>query len=93
VTLAANLMFSVYLKDLMTCQKVIDTELFRSLPLREDGFAIEPGITARLLQRGERIFEIPVRYKARGTDEGKKLTSRDGARVLLTLLRCRFSRG
>jgi glycosyltransferase involved in cell wall biosynthesis len=93
VTLAANLMFNVYLKDLMTCQKVLDTELFRSLPLREDGFAIEPEITARLLQRGERIFEIPVRYKARGTHEGKKLTSVDGFRVLRTLLRCRFSRG
>jgi glycosyltransferase involved in cell wall biosynthesis len=92
VTLAANVLFNVYLKDLMTCQKALETELFRSLPLREDGFAIEPEITARLLQRGERIFEVPVRYKARSSDEGKKLTAVDGVRVLRTLLRCRFSR-
>jgi glycosyltransferase involved in cell wall biosynthesis len=91
VTLAANLMFNVYLKDLMTCHKVIDTELFRALPLREDGFAIEPEITARLIQHGERIYEIPVRYQARGSDEGKKLTTVDGLRVLRTLVRCRLT--
>jgi glycosyltransferase involved in cell wall biosynthesis len=91
VTLAANLLFNVYLKDLMTCHKVIDTELFRSLPLREEGFAIEPEIAARLLQRGERIFELPARYKARGSDEGKKLTAADGFRVLRTLVRCRLT--
>ena len=91
VTLAANVLFNVYLKDLMTCHKVIDTELFRSLPLRAEGFDIEPEISARLLQRGERIFEMPVRYKARPTAAGKKLTAYDGVRVLATLLRCRFT--
>ena len=54
------------------------------------GFAIEPEITARLVQKGERIFEVPVHYRARATDEGKKLTARDGFRVIGTLLRCRF---
>lgn len=94
VTLAANVLFNVYIKDLMTMHKAIRTDVFRSLPLREPGFAIEPEIAARLLQRGERIYEVPVRYKARATDEGKKLTWVDGLRVLRTLLRCRFtSRG
>jgi dolichol-phosphate hexosyltransferase len=92
VTLVANLLFNVYLRDLMTCHKAIRTDVFRQLPLREPGFAIEPEIAARLLQRGERIYEVPVAYKARGSDEGKKLTSVDGLRVLATLLRCRFSR-
>jgi glycosyltransferase involved in cell wall biosynthesis len=93
VTLAANVLFNVYLRDLMTCHKAIRTDVFRSLPLRENGFAIEPEITARLLQRGERIFEVPVRYRARSDEEGKKLTSMDGLRVLRTLLRCRFTSG
>jgi glycosyltransferase involved in cell wall biosynthesis len=92
VTLAANILFNVYVKDIMTMHKAIRTDVFRSLPLREPGFAIEPEITARLLQRGERIYEVPVRYHARSTDEGKKLTSMDGVRVLRTLLRCRFTR-
>jgi glycosyltransferase involved in cell wall biosynthesis len=91
VTLACNVLFNVYLHDIMTCHKMIRTDVFRSLQLRSPGFAIEPEITARLVQRGERIFEVPVHYRARATDEGKKLTAVDGFRVLGTLLRCRFS--
>ena len=91
VTLACNVLFNVYLHDIMTCHKMIRTELFRSLPLTAAGFSIEPEITARLVQRGERIFEVPVHYRARSTDEGKKLTAADGFRVIGTLVRCRFS--
>jgi dolichol-phosphate hexosyltransferase len=91
VTLACNLLYNVYLHDIMTCHKMIRTELFRSLPLRSAGFAIEPEITARLVQRRERIFEVPVHYRARSNDEGKKLTAADGFRVIATLLRCRFT--
>jgi len=91
VTFACNVLFNVYLHDIMTCHKMIRTDVFRSLPLRSPGFAIEPEITARLVQRGERIFEVPVHYRARATEEGKKLTALDGFRVLGTLLRCRFS--
>ena len=91
VTLACNLLFNVYLHDIMTCQKMIRTDLFRSLALSSPGFAIEPEITARLVQRRERIFEVPVHYRARATEEGKKLTALDGFRVLATLIRCRLS--
>jgi glycosyltransferase involved in cell wall biosynthesis len=90
VTLACNVLFNVYLHDIMTCHKMIRTDIFRSLPLRYAGFAIEPEITARLVQHGERIFEVPVHYRARSNEEGKKLTGADGFRVIATLVRCRF---
>jgi glycosyltransferase involved in cell wall biosynthesis len=93
VTLVANILFNVYIKDLMTCHKAIRTDIFRGLPLRARGFDIEPEIAARLLARRERIYEVPVRYKARPSDEGKKLTSVDGLRVVWTLLRCRLRDG
>jgi glycosyltransferase involved in cell wall biosynthesis len=91
VTLACNVLFNVYLHDIMTCHKMIRTDVFRSLALRSPGFAIEPEITARLVQQGERIFEVPVHYRARSNEEGKKLTALDGFRVIATLLRCRLS--
>jgi hypothetical protein len=75
----------------MTCHKAIRTDVFKSLPLREEGFGVEPEIAARLLQRGERIFEMPARYRARATAEGKKLEAMDGLRVLRTLVRCRLT--
>jgi glycosyltransferase involved in cell wall biosynthesis len=93
VTLACNVLFNVYLHDIMTCHKMIRTDVFRDLPLRSAGFAIEPEVTARLVQRGERIFEVPVHYRARSNEEGKKLTALDGFRVIATLMRCRFAIG
>ena len=92
VTLVANLLFNVYIKDLMTCHKAVRTDVFRSLSLRANGFEIEPEIAARLLLRGERIYEVPVNYRARSTAEGKKLTAIDGLRVVAMLLRCRLGR-
>ena len=91
VTFAANVLYNGWLADIMTCHKVMPTELFRSLDLREDGFAIEPEITARVLDAGKRIYEVPITYAARSREEGKKLTVMDGLRVVRTLLRCRVA--
>jgi glycosyltransferase involved in cell wall biosynthesis len=91
VTLATNVLYNCWISDVMTCHKAMHTELFRSLPLRERGFAIEPEIAARVLRGGERIHEVPISYRARGRDAGKKLTAVDGLRVLRTLVRCRMT--
>jgi glycosyltransferase involved in cell wall biosynthesis len=91
VTLATNVIYNCWISDVMTCHKAMSTELFRSLPLREPGFAIEPEIAARVLLAGERIYEVPITYRARSREEGKKLTALDGLRVLRTLIRCRVS--
>jgi len=89
VTLATNVIYNCFISDVMTCHKAMSTELFRSLRLRERGFAIEPEIAARVLRSGERIYEVPITYAARSREEGKKLTAVDGLRVLRTLVRCR----
>ena len=91
VTMATNVLYNCWISDVMTCHKAMRTELFRSLPLRERGFAIEPEIAARVLRAGERIHEVPISYRARGREAGKKLTAVDGLRVLRTLVRCRIS--
>ena len=85
VTLATNVIYNCFISDVMTCHKAMSTELFRSLRLRERGFAIEPEIAARVLRAGERIYEVPISYAARSREEGKKLTALDGLRVLRTL--------
>jgi dolichol-phosphate hexosyltransferase len=91
VTLAANLLFNCYLSDIMTCHKVMPTEVWRALDLKKDGFDIEPEIAGKVLAHGHRIYEVPVRYRARGREEGKKLTATDGLRVVRTLVECRLA--
>ncbi len=89
VTVAANVLYGGSLADIMTGYKAMRTELFRSLPLRENGFGIEPEIVAHLLRSGATIREVHVDYTPRARKDGKKLTMWDGVRVLRTLLRCR----
>jgi glycosyltransferase involved in cell wall biosynthesis len=91
VTMATNVLYNCWISDVMTCHKAMHTDLFRSLRLRERGFAIEPEIAARLLRSGERIHEVPISYRARTREAGKKLTTLDGVRVLRTLVRCRLT--
>ena len=90
VTMVANILFNAWLSDLETCFKVMPLELYRSLDLREEGFGVEPEITGKLLKRHIRPYEVPISYRARGREEGKKLTWRDGVQALWILARIRF---
>jgi dolichol-phosphate hexosyltransferase len=90
VTLVANLLFNCFLSDIMTCHKLMPTAIWRELDLKCTGFDIEPEITGKVLAHGHRIYEVPVRYRARGRAEGKKLTAVDGLRVIRTLAECRY---
>ena len=90
INLVANVLYNVWLSDCMAGLKLMPLELFRSLPLREDGFAFEAEVVARLLRHGARIYEVPITYQARRREEGKKLYARHGWWLLLTFLRCRF---
>lgn len=89
INTAANVLYNVYLSDCMVGMKAVRTDLLRSLDLREDGFGFDAEVVARLLRRRARIMEVPVRYQARSRAEGKKLTTRDGVRMLRVFLRCR----
>jgi glycosyltransferase involved in cell wall biosynthesis len=91
VTLACNVLYNCFISDVMTGHKAMRTSFFRSLRLTERGFAIEPEITARVLRSGERIYEVPITYRARTREEGKKLTALDGLKVVRTLIRCRVT--
>jgi glycosyltransferase involved in cell wall biosynthesis len=92
VTLATNVLFNCYISDMETCYKVMRIEAARRLRLRARGFELEPEITGGLLNLGYRIYEVPVNYRARSREEGKKLTWQDGVRALMTLLRVRLER-
>lgn len=91
ITLATNLLFRTRLHDMETCYKLVDGKVMKSLGLRSDGFDIEGEITARLLRRGLRIREVPIRYYPRY--EGKKLSPLDGIPTLWALIKYRFGFG
>ena len=87
LTWLSNLFTDLDLTDMETCYKVFRTELLKSIPLRSDGFGLEPEITAKIAKRGFRIFEVPVSYLGRTKLEGKKIGWRDGFKAVATILR------
>ena len=91
-TLAANVLFDACLTDMHTCLKMLPMEVFSSLTITHSGFDLDTEITAELLRRGYRPFEVPVSYVGRTRAEGKKLTWKDGFKCLTVLMQVR-SRG
>jgi glycosyltransferase involved in cell wall biosynthesis len=89
VTTAANVLYNSYISDLETCFKLLPVALYRSLDIREPGFGMEAELTAKLLRRGIRPYEVPISYRARGREAGKKITWRDGVEALWILARHR----
>lgn len=92
LTCLVNVLFRTHLTDVLTCYKLLPTDVARALDLRCEGFDFDGEITSRLLGDGHQIVEVPVTYNARTVSEGKKLSARDGYSIARAILRVRFSR-
>jgi glycosyltransferase involved in cell wall biosynthesis len=91
LALWTNVLYNCYLSDIETCFKMVRTDVLRSLDLRSDDFDIEAETTAKLLRAGHRPFEMPINYKARTREQGKKIQWQDGVRALWVIARIRFA--
>jgi glycosyltransferase involved in cell wall biosynthesis len=90
LTLITNVLYGTTLSDMETCYKAFRRELIQGITIRSNRFNFEPEITAKVLKRGIRIFEVPISYAGREYREGKKITWRDGFSALWTLIKYRF---
>ena len=91
LTLMTNILYNTILTDMETCYKAFRTEVIKDIPLRARGFDFEPEITAKVLKRGHRIYEVPISYNGREYEEGKKIRPwRDGSIALWCLIKYRF---
>ncbi|SBT49399.1 glycosyltransferase family 2 protein [Micromonospora auratinigra] len=92
VTTVANVLYNSYIGDLETCFKLMPLALYRSLEIRSRGFGMEAEVTGKLLRRRIRPYEVPISYRARGREEGKKITWKDGVEAVWILARERARR-
>jgi len=90
LTLVTNVLYDTIITDMETCYKCFSADVVRGLPLRARGFDLEPEVTAKVLKRGHRIYEVPISYTGREFTEGKKITWHDGFKALWTLIKYRF---
>jgi glycosyltransferase involved in cell wall biosynthesis len=92
LTLLTNMLYGGKLTDMETSYKVLRREVVEGLRLRSVEFDFEPEITAKILKKGEKIIELPISYKPRRWDEGKKIGFKDGIDAIFTLFKYRFIR-
>jgi glycosyltransferase involved in cell wall biosynthesis len=87
LTVFSNAISNINLSDMETCYKVIRSDLFKSLDLRESRFGFEPELTAKLAARKARFYEVSISYFGRTYEEGKKIGAKDGFRALYCILK------
>lgn len=85
-----NLLFGTKLTDSYTCYKLMPTKIAKSLNLTSRGFEVEAEITAKLAKKGIPIEEIPISYKPRSYQQGKKIKTKDALAGIKTFLRVYF---
>jgi glycosyltransferase involved in cell wall biosynthesis len=90
LTLTTNILYNAILSDMETCYKCFRADVIKDIPLRSRRFEFEPEITAKVLKRGHRIFEVPISYYGREVHEGKKISWRDAPIAFWTLFKYRF---
>jgi glycosyltransferase involved in cell wall biosynthesis len=90
LALVTNVLYNTTLSDMETCYKLFTREVLEGLELKSNHFDIEPELTAKILKKKIRIFEVPISYAGREIEEGKKISWRDGIPALWTLIKYRF---
>jgi len=90
LTLITNLLYNAILSDMETCYKVFRADVIKNLQIRSNRFDFEPEITAKVLKRKHKLYEMPISYYGRDFSEGKKITWRDGFAAIWALIKYRF---
>jgi glycosyltransferase involved in cell wall biosynthesis len=90
LTLITNILYNSILSDMETCYKVFRADVIKNIQFKSNRFDFEPEITAKVLKRKHKVYEIPISYYGRDYSEGKKITWRDGFVAVWTLVKYRF---
>ncbi|MCI0391786.1 MAG: glycosyltransferase family 2 protein [Acidobacteria bacterium] len=90
LTLVTNLLYNSILSDMETCYKVFRADVIKNIQIKSNRFDFEPEITAKVLKRKHKLYEMPISYYGRDFSEGKKITWRDGFSAVWALIKYRF---
>ena len=90
LTFITNVLYNSILSDMETCYKVFRADVIKNLQIRSNRFDFEPEITAKILKRKHKLYEMPISYYGRDFSEGKKITWKDGFAAIWALIKYRF---
>jgi glycosyltransferase involved in cell wall biosynthesis len=93
LTKVFNLLFGTRLSDVLSGMYVIRAEVLKELGFESKGFDIESEIVAHIVSQGYRVHEVPIEYRRRVDEEGKKLRILHGLQILVDMVKmaCRYN--
>lgn len=90
LTWLTNLLFGTNYTDVATACKMVRTSVLKSLNLTCSGFDLDFELSNKLGKNGYRVGEVPITYRPRSLEEGKKIRPWDGLGAVRVILRDRF---
>ena len=93
LTLLSNMFNDLNLTDIEICYKAFTREVAKALVIEENRFGVEPELTAKVAKMKLRIYEVPVSYRGRTYEEGKKIGWKDGVRAVYAIVKYGVRRG
>lgn len=77
--------------DMETCYKMFKAEIIKSIDLKEKRFGFEPEITSKISKiEGLKFTEVPITYKGRKYDDGKKIKFTDAINAFVSIIKYKF---
>ena len=90
LTLTTNIMTNLNMSDMETGYKLFKKSVIKSIEIKENSFGIEPEITVKLAKKKYVFYEVPISYRGRSYDEGKKITLKDAFVALYCIFKYKF---
>ena len=90
LTLITNIVTNLNMTDMETGYKLFKKKTIESITLKENSFSIEPEITVKLAKKGYSFYEVPISYRGRSYQEGKKITLKDAFIAIYCIIKYRF---
>ena len=90
LTLITNIVTNLNMTDMETGYKLFKKKTIESISLKENSFSIEPEITVKLAKKGYIFYEVPISYRGRSYQEGKKITLKDAFTAIYCIIKYRF---
>jgi glycosyltransferase involved in cell wall biosynthesis len=87
LTVLSNMFTNLNLTDMETCYKAFRAEVLKGITIEQNGFGLEPELTAKVAKLHCRVYEVGISYYGRSYGEGKKITWKDGIKALYVIVR------
>lgn len=85
-----NLFTGIGINDIFSGSKLFPRSALKRISLNSNGFEIETELAIKLASAGYKILEVPISYKARRIEEGKKIRPVDGIKILKAAIKSRW---